>query len=120
MVDFAREWLASLFGPGVRGAIKRSAATRWNEEPFVLGGFSAAAPGQDDARRVLMEPLAGKLWFAGEAMHSTHWGTVQGAWESGVRAAESALRRIGALKEPAQEKSGAPQQKRPSRNRRRR
>ncbi len=119
MVEFAREWLASLFGPGVRGAIKRSAATRWNEEPFVLGGFSAAAPGQDDARRVLMEPLAGKLWFAGEAVHTTHWGTVQGAWELGVRAAELALRRIGALKEPAPEKSSAPQQKRPSRRRRR-
>ena len=119
MVEFAREWLAALFGPGVRGAIKRSAATRWNEEPFVLGGFSAAAPGQDDARRVLAEPLAGKLWFAGEAVHSTHWGTVQGAWESGVRAAESALRRIGALKEPSESKS-APQPQRPSRRRRRR
>jgi monoamine oxidase len=117
MVDFAREWLASLFGPGVRGQIKRSAATRWNEEPFVLGGFSAAAPGQDDARRVLMEPLSGKLWFAGEAVHQTHWGTVQGAWDSGVRAAESALRRIGALKEPAQEKS-VPQRQRPSRRHR--
>ena len=120
MVDFAREWLASLFGPSVRGLIKRSAATRWNEEPFVLGGFSAAPPGQDDSRRVLMEPLAGKLWFAGEAVHSTHWGTVQGAWESGVRAAESALRRIGALKAPAEDKSSAPQRQRPSHHRRRR
>ena len=119
MVDFAREWLASLFGPSVRGLIKRSAATRWNEEPLVLGGFSAAPPGQDDSRRVLMEPLAGKLWFAGEAMHSTHSGTVQGAWESGVRAAESALRRIGALKAPAEDKNSAPQRQRPSRHRRR-
>jgi monoamine oxidase len=118
MIDFAREWLAALFGPGVRSQIKRTTATRWNAEPFVLGGFSAAAAGQDEARRVLMEPLAGKLWFAGEAVHSVHWGTVQGAWESGTRAAESALRRIGALKAPAEDKSGAPQRARPSRNRR--
>ena len=104
MVDFARDWLASLFGAGVKGAIRRSHATRWNAEPFVLGGFSAAAPGEDEARRVLMEPLSGRLWFAGEAMHQTLWGTVGGAWESGVRAAEAALRRMGALKEPDADK----------------
>jgi len=116
MIDFARGWLASLFGGNVRDLIKRTAATRWNEEPFVLGGFSAAAPGQDEARRVLMEPLGGRLWFAGEAMHPTRWGSVEGAWESGLRAAEGALRRMGVLKEPAQEKN-APQRQRPSRRR---
>ena len=85
----------------------------------MLGGFSVATPGQDDARRVLMEPLGGRLWFAGEAMHPTHWGTVQGAWDSGVRAAEAALRRMGALKEPKDEKQ-SPSRQRPSRHRRRR
>ena len=37
------------------------------------------------------------------AVHETLWGTVDGAWESGERAAEAALRRIGAIKdaEPA-------------------
>ena len=115
MIDFARDLLASLFGGNVKGLIKRTAATRWNGEPFVLGGFSAAAPGQDEARRVLMEPLGGRLWFAGEAMHPTHWGTVEGAWDSGVRAAEGALRRMGVLKEPAEEKG----RQRPSQRRRR-
>jgi flavin-dependent amine oxidoreductase len=37
------------------------------------------------------------MYFAGEATHDTLWGTVDGAWESGERAAEAALRRIGAL-----------------------
>jgi hypothetical protein len=37
--------------------------------------------------------------LAGEALHETQWGTVAGAWESGTRAAEAALRRIGTLKE---------------------
>jgi len=36
----------------------------------------------------------------GEATHETLWGTVDGAWESGERAAEAALRRIGALRIP--------------------
>ena len=46
-----------------------------------------------------MEPLGGRIWFAGEAVHETQWGTVGGAWESGARAAEAALRKLGALKE---------------------
>ena len=40
------------------------------------------------------------MFLAGEATHETLWGTVDGAWESGERAADAALRRIGALKEP--------------------
>jgi monoamine oxidase len=104
MVDFARQWLASLFGENIKAAVKRGQATRWNEAPFVRGGYSAAAPGESDARRILMEPIEGKIWFAGEAVHETLWGTVEGAWESGTRAAEAALRHIGALKEPEAEK----------------
>jgi len=99
MVDFATEWLASLFDSNVKKKIKRSYATRWNEEPWVLGAMSAASPNESDARRILTEPLDGRLWLAGEALHETQWGTVAGAWESGTRAAEGALRRIGALKE---------------------
>ena len=36
------------------------------------------------------------MYLAGEATHETLWGTIDGAWESGERAAEAALRRIGA------------------------
>jgi monoamine oxidase len=43
---------------------------------------------------VLFEPL-GRIWLAGEAVHETKWGTVEGAWESGVRAAESVLKQMG-------------------------
>ena len=39
-----------------------------------------------------MAPLRDRVWFAGEAAHETLWGTVNGAWESGNRAAEGALR----------------------------
>jgi monoamine oxidase len=95
-VAFAGDWLASLFGNNAKRAIKRSHATRWNADPLALGAMSAAAPGNADARKVLMEPLGGKVFFAGEAVHETQWGTVNGAWESGTRAAEAALRRLGA------------------------
>jgi monoamine oxidase len=98
MTAFAVEWLAKLFGSDIKGAVKRSAATRWNASPFVLGAMSGAAPGGQGSRRVLTEPM-GNLFVAGEATHETLWGTVDGAWESGERAADAALRKIGALKE---------------------
>ena len=100
MVDFAADWLAGLYGSDVKKAIKRSHATRWNKEPLALGAFSAAAPGAQGARRILMEPVDNAVWFAGEAVHETLWGTVGGAWESGERAAGAILHRLGPAKEP--------------------
>jgi monoamine oxidase len=104
MIEFAREWITSLFGSTAKNAIKRSYATRWNEDPFALGAMSAAAPGSAGARKILAEPFAGRVWLAGEASHETQWGTVNGAWESGQRTAEAALRQMGALKSPEEEK----------------
>jgi monoamine oxidase len=89
MIDFAIDWLGSLFGRDVKRLVKNSAATRWNAERYIYGSMSAAGPGHGDARRVLHEPLNNKVWLAGEALHETKWGTVEGAWESGERAADS-------------------------------
>ncbi len=94
MIAFALEWLSSLYGAEIRRAVKRTHATHWNKEPWTLGAFSAAPPGGQGARRVLMEPVRDKLWFAGEAAHETLWGTVGGAWESGERAADAVLKRL--------------------------
>jgi monoamine oxidase len=98
MVAFAVEWLAKLFGSDVAKAVKKSSATRWDAAPFALGAMSAASPGGQPSRKILMEPV-GSLFLAGEAAHETLWGTVDGAWESGERAAEAALRKIGAIKD---------------------
>jgi monoamine oxidase len=99
MVAFAREWVVKLFGSDAGAAVKASGATRWNSVPRIGGAMSAATPGGQPSRRILAEPL-GSLFLAGEATHETLWGTVDGAWESGERAADAALRRIGALREP--------------------
>jgi monoamine oxidase len=99
MVDFAADWLASLYGADVKKAVTRSHATRWNHDPLTLGAFSAAAPGWQKARHMLMQPVNDSVWFAGEALHETLWGTVGGAWESGERAADAVLHRLGGVKE---------------------
>ncbi|HEV3184558.1 MAG TPA: NAD(P)/FAD-dependent oxidoreductase [Xanthobacteraceae bacterium] len=95
MVEFALDWLAGMFGAQAKSAVKRTHATQWSKEPWVLGAFSAAAPGGQPGRRALMEPFRDRLFFAGEAVHETLWGTVGGAWESGERAAAEAIRRMG-------------------------
>lgn len=95
MTDFAISWLGDLFGADVKRAIGKTHATRWATEPLALGAFSAAAVGGQPGRRVLMEPVRDRLFFAGEAAHETLWGTVGGAWESGERAADAALRLWG-------------------------
>jgi monoamine oxidase len=95
MFDFALSWLTGLFGTDIRKAVKRRHATHWNDEPWIMGAFSAAAPGGQPSRRVLMESVNDRIWFAGEAAHETLWGTVGGAWESGERAADAVVRSLG-------------------------
>lgn len=98
MVAFAKEWITKLFGSEAAAAVQKTSATRWNASPYVMGAMSAASPGGQLARRALAEPV-GNVFLAGEATHETLWGTVDGAWESGERAADAALRKIGALKD---------------------
>jgi len=110
MVAFAVEWLTRMFGSDVAAAVKKSSVTRWNAAPHVLGAMSSAVPGAQPLRKALSEPI-GCMYFAGEATHETLWGTVDGAWESGERAAEAALRRIGALPAAASEKPAPPRRR---------
>jgi monoamine oxidase len=124
MVAFAVEWLTRLFGSEAGAAIKKTSATRWNSAPFALGAMSASAPGAQGSRKILSEPI-GSVFLAGEATHETLWGTVDGAWESGERAADAALRKIGALREtePTAPSRPAPKRRRqakPARPRQRR
>jgi monoamine oxidase len=116
MAAFAREWLTKLFGSETAAAIKKISVTRWNASPYVLGAMSAAAPGAQASRRILIEPL-GSIFLAGEATHETLWGTVDGAWESGERAADAALRKIGAVKDiaPAPVRPARPSRRAPHR-----
>src|ERR1700681_4137728 len=111
MIAFAVEWLTKLFGSDAAAAVKKSSATRWDIAPFALGAMSVAAPGAQPSRKILTEPI-GCMFLAGEATHETLWGTVDGAWEGGERAAEPPLRKIGALGEPVTTPARAPKPRR--------
>lgn len=118
MVEFALDWLGNLYGAEIRRSVRKVYATRWNDEPFVLGAFSAASPGGQSARAALMEPIRDRIWFAGEAVHETLWGTVGGAWQSGERAAEAAMRKLGFITTPREPVEARPSRTSPSRSQR--
>ena len=94
MTDFALDWISGVFGSIARKAVLRVHTTSWNKDPWTLGAFSSALPGAQEARKALSEPLNDVVWFAGEAVHQTAWGTVGGAWQDGERAADSVIARL--------------------------
>ena len=110
MVEFAVQWLSNLFATNVQRLVRKSRATRWNAREYVYGAMSVASPGHAEARKLLMEPL-GRVFLAGEALHETRWGTVEGAWESGTRAAEAVLHHLG-RREPRAETPAKKKRKR--------
>jgi hypothetical protein len=64
----------------------------WEADPFARGGYSYVTVGGADARRRLAEPIAGTLFFAGEAADTEGAAsTVEGALRTGARAAREVL-----------------------------
>jgi monoamine oxidase len=65
----------------------------WRGDPYTLGAYSYTLVGGSTAARRLARPVAGTLFFAGEAADSEgRTGTVHGAIGTGERAAASVLR----------------------------
>ena len=70
--------------------------TRWAQDPYSLGSYSFNAVGATPRMREdLARPAAGgRVFLAGEATDRPHFGTVTGAYLSGVRAARQVLRTL--------------------------
>ena len=83
----ARGELVRLFGSDLGGRIRRTTATAWLSDPWACGSYSAARPGFARCRAVLAEPVADRVFFAGEACTPTAYGAIHGAWASGADAA---------------------------------
>ena len=64
----------------------------WQSDPFSRGAYSYVLAGGVSAQKELALPVAGTLFFAGEATQSDgHRATVHGAFSSGRRAADEVL-----------------------------
>ena len=89
----ARDVLIDLFGANLGRKIRRTTATAWLTDPWARGSYSAARPGFAHCRSVLAEPVADRVFFSGDAVPATAYGSIHGAWSS----ASDAARRIATL-----------------------
>ena len=82
-VDFVTDRLVDCFGSVARKAVRHGIMTNWGAERYVRGGYAAARPGKAHARAVLSDPVAERIWFAGEALAGGRKQTAAGARLSG-------------------------------------
>ena len=83
----AREELTHCFGASLARRIRRSTSTAWAADPWARGSYSAARPGFAHTRATLTEPVAERVFFAGDACTVETYGAINGAWDSAVAAA---------------------------------
>ena len=86
--------LATLYGDAtLRNRATKSVAWNWTNQPFTRAGYSCPAPGQFTAfwGSLAKPQLGGRLLFAGEHTSIASWGFMNGAYESGLRAARQAI-----------------------------
>lgn len=88
-VDFALEEMVKQIGSDARKHFIKGMATDWATNPLTEGAYSAVKPGCVGARSILSEPIAEKLFFAGEAMGGNRSALVNGAFESGKKVAKA-------------------------------
>lgn len=80
----------------VDGALEASYFHDWQNDPFARGAYSYGRVGSSGAAAALAAPVAGTLFFAGEATCGDgHSATIEGALRSGWRAAGEVLRSLG-------------------------
>ncbi len=93
-VDFGRNAARSVFGSDVDKYFVKGSFTKWASDPWALGAYSAALPGNAGARQALRRPIADRLFFAGEACAPRWTQTCGGAALSGIETAELVARII--------------------------
>ncbi len=94
-IDYARAELSSVLGSGMDRGFRRARVTAWASDPWALGSFSAAKPGHARMRQVLALPVGKKIYFAGEATHSSWAAQLPGAYLSGAAAGAQIVKDFG-------------------------
>lgn len=93
-VDFGRNALRSMFGSDADKYFVKGSFTKWASDPWALGAYAAATPGNASAREGLRRPLASRVYFAGEACAPRWTQTCGGAALSGVETAERIAKQL--------------------------
>jgi monoamine oxidase len=82
--------------PGTAAALTQKAVRQhWPSSPFVLGSYTCYKPGQYSTLANSVATPVGNLFFAGEHTSADFNGYMEGAAESGERAAKEVLAKVG-------------------------
>jgi monoamine oxidase len=91
---FARhaiDQVAAHLGGDIRKRLTPLLGSAWGRDPYALGAYSFARPGDAGARSVLAATVEERLFFAGEACSVNDYSTAHGAYRTGEKAAEAVL-----------------------------
>ena len=97
---FARhaiDQIAAHLGNDIRTRLRPLFGSAWGRDPYALGAYSYARPGDADARPALAETVGDRLFFAGEACSVRDYSTAHGAYRTGETAAEAVLGVFGRI-----------------------
>lgn len=95
LIERARDGFGSMLGEAARASAEFEAGFThdWTADPYARGAYSYVAVDGEDARAALAQPVDDTLFFAGEATSTDgQGGTVNGALQSGERAAAELVR----------------------------
>jgi monoamine oxidase len=88
-IEFALSQLERIF-PGIRGDYELGVSKIWDEDPWARGAFAFFRPAQMLRLAPQLARAEGRIHFAGD--HTSAWpGWMQGALESGLRAAREVI-----------------------------
>jgi monoamine oxidase len=96
--SFALEKVAQFYGSDIRAALVGATVTHWSQDPFALGAWAIGSGsywvrGEERLAKIYATPHHDRVFFAGDATDTDTFaiGRVEGAWASGLRAAQEAL-----------------------------
>jgi len=91
---FAIEQICAALGNDVRKRLRPIAESAWARDPWSLGAYSYGSQGAQAARAKLATSVGDKLFFAGEHCSDVDFSTAHGAYRTGVKAAEDAIKAL--------------------------
>ncbi|KTD75108.1 FAD-dependent oxidoreductase [Legionella waltersii] len=91
LTNWVMKRLRTIYGEDIPDPIKIK-KTHWASDPYTLGSYSYLPIGVDKREIAnLAKPVAGRIYFAGEATSDSDPSTVHGAYLSGIRAANEVI-----------------------------
>lgn len=96
LTAFAIEQIVAALGSDMRKRLRPIIESAWARDPHSQGSYSYGSEGAAAARAALAAPVNETLFFAGEHCSHADFSTAHGAYRSGVKAADDAIRALQA------------------------